>query len=272
MSPFIRVLVLGLLIAGRVASAQSAAGTTPAAAASQAPPAAAAPVSLSPAQMEVFLTKARIVSTRSVSTGVTDSRRATLSDGVVTHDAHIQVVDQAMPVFQAGKVTELNFKDTYRFNIAAYHVARLLGLDNVPMSVQRRVNTKEAAVTWWVDDVQMDEKERLRLKSPGADPDRTSKQVQVMRIFDELIQNRDRNQGNILWTKDGKMWLIDHTRCERSLLDHLRGLTADTIMAATKRSLTKAEAGALIKRRDAIVKHYDALIGERGEAAVLFTL
>ena len=288
MSPFIRVLVLGLLIAGRVASAQSAAGTTPAAAASQAPPAAAAPVSLSPAQMEVFLTKARIVSTRSVSTGVTDSRRATLSDGVVTHDAHIQVVDQAMPVFQAGKVTELNFKDTYRFNIAAYHVARLLGLDNVPMSVERRVDTKTAAVTWWVDDVQMDEKERLRLKSPGADPDRTSKQVQVMRIFDELIQNRDRNQGNILWTKDGKMWLIDHTRafrlgpdlikpeqltrCERSLLDHLRGLTADTIMAATKRSLTKAEAGALIKRRDAIVKHYDALIGERGEAAVLFTL
>jgi hypothetical protein len=288
MSPFIRVLVLGLLIASRAASAQSVPDAVPAAPAVQATPPAAPPVSLTPEQMEVFLTKARIVSIRSVSTGVTDSRRATLSDGTITHDVHVQVVDQAMPVFQAGKQTELNFKDSYRFNIAGYHVARLIGLDNVPMSVERRVDTKTAAVTWWVDDVQMDEKERMRIKSPGVDPDRTSKQVQVMRIFDELIQNRDRNQGNILWTKDGKMWLIDHTRafrlggdlikpeqltrCERSLLDHLRRLTADAIMTATKGSLTKSEASALLKRRDAIVKHYDALIARRGEAAVLFTL
>ena len=39
-----------------------------------------------------------------------------------------------------------------------------------------------------------------------------SLQLQVVRVFDELIQNRDRNQGNILWTSDWKMWLIDHTR------------------------------------------------------------
>ena len=31
---------------------------------------------------------------------------------------------------------------------------------------------------------------------------RTSNQIQLMRIWDELIQNRDRNQGNILRTND----------------------------------------------------------------------
>ena len=34
--------------------------------------------------------------------GVTDSDRATLSDGRVTHDAQIQTVNIAMTVFQAG--------------------------------------------------------------------------------------------------------------------------------------------------------------------------
>ena len=288
MSPFIRVLVLGLVIAGRVASAQSVADATPAAPVRQAPPLppAPAPVSLTPAQMEVFLTKAKIVSIRSVSTGVTDSKRATLSDGTVTHDAHVQAVNQEMAVFQAGKATEVGFKDSYRFNIAGYQIALLLGLDNVPMSVERRVESKTAAVTWWVDDVKMDEKKRIEVKSAGLDPERTSKQMHVMRIFDELIQNRDRNQGNILWTSDGKMWLIDHTRafrtgsdlmhpeqltrCERSLLDHLRTLNADAITPA-KTSLTKLEISALMKRRDALVKHFDALIAARGEAAVLFT-
>ena len=36
-----------------------------------------------------------------------------------------------------------------------------------------------------------------------------------LRIFDELIQNRDRNTGNLLWTTDWKMWMIDHTRAFR---------------------------------------------------------
>jgi len=108
MSPFIRILVLGLLIGGRAVAAQSVPDAVAAAPVAQATPPAAPPVSLTPAQMEEFLSKARIVSIRSVSTGVTDSRRATLSNGTITHDAHIQVVDQAMPVFQAGKQTALN--------------------------------------------------------------------------------------------------------------------------------------------------------------------
>src|SRR5688500_2567970 len=101
--------------------------------------AAAQAVALTPEQMELFLTQARIVSMRDAGIGTTNSRRATLSDGTFTHDAHVQVVDDAKAVFQAGAATELNFKDSYRFNIAGYRLARLLGLDNVPMSVQRRV-------------------------------------------------------------------------------------------------------------------------------------
>ena len=35
------------------------------------------------------------------------------------------------------------------------------------MSVERNIDGKMAAVTWWVDDVKMDEKERLEDEDAG---------------------------------------------------------------------------------------------------------
>ena len=252
-------------------------------------PVASAPVTLTPAQMETFLLRAKIVRSRPVGTGVTGSLRATLSDGTLTHDAQIQYVNQTRPLFQApGVAAELNFKDAYRYNIAGYRLAVLLGLDNVPMSVERRVDGKGAAVTWWIDDVMMDEKERLAKEVRGPDPERTAMQTHIMRVFDELISNRDRNMGNLVWTTDWKMWMIDHTRAfrlgdelqrpaallrvERLLLENMRRLTAAELARAVGSHLTRAEVGALIERRDVIVKLFDAKIAERGEAPILFTL
>jgi hypothetical protein len=239
-------------------------------------------------QMEVFLLKGRISSQRDTGVGVTNSRRATLTDGQLTHDAHIQTVDEAKPVFEAGRHTELNFKDTYRYNIAGYRLAKLIGLTSVPMSVERAVDGKPAAVTWWVDDVKMDETGRVKTKGLGPDPVRTTKQIQIMRIWDELIQNRDRNQGNILWTSDWTLWLIDHTRafrlgpnllkpeqltrCDRGLLERLRAMTPESLAQAVGTSLTKPEQEALLIRRDRIVKHYEDRIARLGEPVVLFTL
>ena len=246
-----------------------------------------APV-LNAEQMEAFLLKARVSNERDAGGGVTASRRATLTDGQITHDAHIQTIDEAKLVFESGRNTELNFKDTYRYNIAGYRVAKLIGLTNVPMSVERVVDGKMAAVTWWVDDVKMDEKERLKTKTLGPDPARTNKQIQIMRIFDELIQNRDRNQGNILWTSDFTLWLIDHTRafrlghmllrpellsrCDRGLLERLRAITPESLAQAVGNSLTKQEQEALLARRTLIVKLYDDRIARLGEPVVLFTL
>ena len=254
----------------------------------QGTPAPAATSPLSPEAMEAFLLKARVTNVRDAGSGVTNSRRATLTDGQLTHDVHIQTVDIAQQVFEAGRNTELNFKDTYRYNIAGYRLAKLIGLTTVPMSVERTVEGKVAAVTWWVDDVQMDEKERMKTKTLGPDPVRTNKQIQIMRVWDELIQNRDRNQGNILWTNDWTMWLIDHTRafrlnnnllkpeqlsrCDRGLLERLRAMTAESLSQAVGASLTRQEQEALLARRDRIIKHYDDRIARLGEPVVLFTL
>ena len=61
-------------------------------------------------EMAAFLLKARILNIRDAGSGVTVSQRARLSDGQLTHDAHVQSVDIARPVFEAGAKTELNFK------------------------------------------------------------------------------------------------------------------------------------------------------------------
>jgi len=255
-------------------------------AAAQTPPQA---TTLSPEQMEQFLLHAKIARMRSAQGGITNTQRATLSDGILTHDAQIQTIDDAKQVFRPPTgPPEYNFTDSYRFNVAGYRVARLLGLDNVPMSVERTVDGKRAAVTWWIDDVMMDERTRIRKPVPSPDRERTAMQIHVRRVFDELIQNRDRNLGNTLWTTDWKMWLIDHTRAfrtgtfllnpkllervERALLENMRALTSETVSQAAGNSLTRFEIQALLTRRDAIVKHFEARLVERGETAVLYAL
>ncbi len=256
-----------------------------AAGAGQATPA-PAKVDITPEQMETFLLKGRIVKTKDAGGGVTDSRRATLSDGTITHDAHIQTIDVASSYFEAGKATELNFKDSYRYNIAGYRLAVLLGMDNVPMSVERYIDGKSAAFTWWIDNVQMDEKERLKRKATDPDPQRYAKQLAIMKVWDELIQNRDRNQGNIQYTTEWKMWLIDHTRAfrtgtklqapekvgrvDRVFLSRLRALTPDALSKAVGSSLTRLEQDALMARRDALVALFDEKIKKSSEPAVVF--
>jgi hypothetical protein len=241
---------------------------------------------LTPDEMEAFLLKAKITNRRDAGSGVTGSSRVTLTDGRLTHDAHVQAVDIARPLFQAGKASEVNFKDTYRYNIAGYRLARLIGLDNVPMSVERNIEGKVAAVTWWLDDVMMDEGARLKKKVTSPDPQRFAKQIQVMKIWDELIQNKDRNRGNLIWTSDWSMWLIDHTRafrlgrelvapndltrCDRRLLEGMRALTAESLAKAVGDSLTKEEQAAVMLRRDLIVKHFDDRLAKLGEG-IFFT-
>jgi hypothetical protein len=239
-------------------------------------------------EMEQFLLNAKVLKVKSFSKGVTKARRVSMSDGRMTHDAQIQDVDIEKAIFEVGpKHTEINFKDLFRYNVAAYRLSRLLGLDNVPVSVERVVDGKPAAVTWWLDDVAMEEGDRVKKKIEG-DGLRRRNYWAVMAVFDELIQNRDRNGGNILWSSDWRLWMIDHTRafrlgksllqpkalttCDRALLESLRGLTRPKLAAAIGKSLTAAEIDALLSRRDLIVTLFDQRVTTLGQAAVLFAL
>lgn len=269
------IAVVALLVGSAPLIGQAGEGTSPARA-------------FTHAEMEQFLLTAKVLQTKSFSKGVTKARRVSMSDGRITHDAQIQDVNIEKAIFEVSpKHTEINFKDLFRYNVAAYRLSRLLGLDNVPVSVERVVEGKPAAVTWWLDDVAMEEGDRKKKNIEGNSLRRRNYWA-VMAVFDELIQNRDRNAGNILWASDWKLWMIDHTRsfrlgkdllqpkaltvCDRALLERMRELTRPAIAEAVGKSLTSPEIEALLARRDRIVKIFDDRIAARGPAVVLFAL
>ena len=256
-------------------------------AAAQAPAAAPVRPVLSAEQMDTFLRTAKIVSSRAAGSGVTGTRRVTMSDGTITHDAQVQSIDEDKAVYSVQGYTEFNFRDCFCFNIAAYRLAMMLGIENVPMSVERTVDGKPSAVTWWVDDVAMTEEGRRKSGATDPNPGRFDHYRYRQRIFDELIQNRDRNLGNLIYTKDWTMWMIDHTRAfrlnrdlgkpaellriERALYENLKTLTVESVSAAVGKSLRKSEVEAVVARRDAIVKVLDERIKRLSDAAVFYT-
>ena len=138
--------------------------------------------------------------------------RATLRKDGLEHDAHIQSIDQSQAVKSLGAgTTEMDFRDSFRNNVAAYRLDRLLGLGMVPVTVERNFERKDSAFTWWVDDVLMTELERHDKKMGAPDPPAWNRQIYVVRIFDQLIYNFDRNLGNLLIDKSWNLWMIDHT-------------------------------------------------------------
>jgi hypothetical protein len=228
---------------------------------------------LTDADIERFLSTARVIQTRSTAKGVTNSLRATLSDGKLTHDAHIQTVEITKREFHGNRGTEFNFRDSWSFNVAAYKLDRLLGINLVPVSVKRNWRTDVGAFTWWVDDVQMDEADRQKRRIAPGDPERWNQQMQLVRIFDQLIYNTDRNLGNLLIAKDGRIWAIDHTRafrqvntlrspenltrCDRHVLERLKQLDRASLKRALGDYLADWDIDALLARRDHIVAYFE---------------
>jgi hypothetical protein len=241
---------------------------------------------LTDTEQEEFLRKGKIIKTKSARKGITNTSQVTLTDGNNTHDAHVQCIDESKHEYKTDRGTELNFRDSYKFNIAGYRLARMLGIENTPVYIERKVAGKSCSVSWWVDDVMMDEATRKGKKIEAPNPDKWNDQIFVMRVFDQLIHNVDRNLTNLLILKNWDIEMIDHSRafrlsrtlenvknlgrCDRNLLANLRGLEKDAVMKQLSGYCTKAEVEALMARRDVIVKYYDDQIKQKGEGAVLY--
>ena len=243
---------------------------------------------LSKEEVRQFLLAAKVVKSEKSGKGLTHPWRLTLSAGGRTHDASFQDIDvRTQEAGFAGGGRELNFADSFHYNIAAYELALLLELDDmVPITVEREWEGRKGSLSWWVDDVKMDEDERLKQGITPPEPRTWNRQMHSVRIFSQLIYDTDRNLQNVLITGDWKIWIIDFSRafrtlrqlpeekdllkCEKGLFSRLLELSRDEVSHAVGAHLTKWEIEALMARRDLIAAHLQKLIAEKGEPAVLY--
>jgi hypothetical protein len=242
---------------------------------------------LSKEQIKQFLLTAKVIKSKQSSVGITHPFRLTLSDGTITHDASFQSVDEhkSMEELASGRM-ELNFVDSYKYNIAAYRLAELLGLDDmVPVYVERKWDGNKGSLSWWLP-IKMDEAQRAKQKIEVPDSDAWNKQMYKVRVFDQLVYDTDANLTNVLIGTDWKVYRVDFTRafrtfkrldrpndlvrCDRQLLAKLKALDRSQLMTQTKGYLNKSEVDAVMARRDKIVEHFDKLIAKEGENQVLY--
>jgi hypothetical protein len=242
---------------------------------------------LSKEQIKQFLLTAKVVKSRESKKGITNSSRLTLSDGTLTHDASFQPIDEHTGAKQlADGRTEVHFVDSYKYNLAAYGLAELIGFDDMmPVYVEREWEGHPGSLSWWLP-VKMDDAERMKQKLEPPDKDAWNNQMYKIRVFDELVYDTDANLTNVLIGEDWKLWRIDFSRafrtykelkdpknlvrCDRQLFEKLKALNANELTEKTKPYLTKDEMKAVMARRDKIVAYFQKLIAEKGENEVLY--
>jgi hypothetical protein len=232
-----------------------------------------------------FLATAPVVERKQVGRGIGGVLKLTLErDGVTAHAAFRSVDVERSNMRSGGTIVDRHmFRDHYSFEVAAYRLNRLLGLDRVPPTTVRRIDGRQGSLQLWIEGA-MTEADMIESGAGHIDAARHV-QRQTMLVFDNLIYNFDRHQNNMLYDESGRLWYIDHTRsfkripelpdleriavCDRVFLERLRAADEEVLRRELKPYLDPLELQGLVQRRKLLLEHFDALIADRGEAAVL---
>jgi hypothetical protein len=231
---------------------------------------------------------AEVVSMEEIPEGSTRPQKVLLEkDGIRVHAifrSFVRVQERIRDP-QTGQLIMGDAKDSALFEAAAYELATMLEIPLIPPTVERVVHNRDGTLQLWIETATTETKRReLGVEPPNASW--WSGIMQTLRIWDMLIFNADRNTGNFLIDPDWGVWFVDHTRafqlrrdlrniesitfCERALWDRLLTLSDDEIEERMGPYLDGREIGALLARRDRIVKHIERLIEENGEDRVIF--
>ena len=241
----------------------------------------------SPAEVEKFLSDAKMVAKEKIPIGITKPMKITLEhNGIKVHAKFSSVDQEGQNEKLADGSIEMYFRDSYKSDIAAYELSKMLGMTSVPPAVERQIERSDGIVQIWIEDLTSydDWIKEGNTGQPSAIYLR--RQVKDMRTFDLLIRNTDRHRANIMWDPNDNIWLIDHTRslarnaelrdgdefegCSRDLYTAIKSLDAKEVKKRLRPYLTTFEISALIKRRDKLVKLIDKAISKKGEDKVIF--
>ena len=237
-------------------------------------------------EFESFLLNAEVTDLEGTDRGITLPRKATLELDSRTHFALFKTIDVFKPgVTRMGSGgIEVDFQDSWKTEVAAYELDKMIGLGMVPTTIERRYRRDRGSMQLWVDG--MLEWDRVKGGIVPPDPQAWNDMVYKMRLFDSLIYNVDRNARNMLVTDDFRICLIDHSRSfrklkalrepekldrfSRSLLEGIKALNEEWVLEVLDPYLTIYQIRGIMARRDLLVELAEKRIAELGEEKVLY--
>jgi hypothetical protein len=223
--------------------------------------------------IEDFMRKADIQKLEDVPIGVTKPRRAVFAPGGPVGRAAWKALP---PSYRTG------FHESYKAEIAAYVLDRMLDLHMVPPAVERKIDRNDGALVFWIENTKP-----WDIKKPPVGPEpKWSQQASRMKMFDQLIANIDRNAGNMLYDDDWHLFLIDHSRAfierkdlkgtappnriDKALWAKMDAFTKEQLQESLGEWLTAKEIDALLARRDRMREAINKSVAANGAAQVFF--
>lgn len=239
------------------------------------------PAGLDDDALEAWMAQADVVGVEELDAGITEPQRVTLrKDGVELH----AVLKRLSTDFGVNRRRALDYSDRFEFEVAAYRLDRLLGLDMVPVTIPRTIHGRPGILQFWIEDsINLRQMIEQQLTPEGWCA--ASDQYNLMNVFDVLIHNTDRTRENALFTRDWMLVLIDHSRAfatyrgnprllylEQPRLTHalaarLRALDRATLEGALRPWLQRQQIEAILKRRDRLLDEHRARTGGGADAA-----
>lgn len=240
----------------------------------------ARPARMSDADVEMFLTSAEIIQSEELGMGITRPLRLTFSqDGVTLRGVFKGEDTDTRGGTGTRRDYRLNLADSYKHDVAAYRLDKFLGINLIPVTIEREFDGREGSIQFWVEN-SVSELERREQNIPIYSACDLEEQYDLMRVFDVLIYNEDRNQSNLLFDRDdGMLRLIDHSRSFRThrgrpafyenarlrmpeaLAKRLRALDREVLHELVGGLLNRKQIRALLKRRDEIMDEAEVVSG-----------
>ncbi len=202
----------------------------------------------------------------------------TLVEGTVKRRAIFKYIDSPRPSLVPS---------SYKYELAAYQLTKLLGIDIIPPVIEREVNGRMGSLQVFLENCRnLKETERKKLEPP--DPEGLANAVEEVRVFENLTYDECQNKSDIWIHRD--TWKVcrvdfadafsaipelipdcDIVRCSRRLYEGLLQLNEEAAKSTLAPYLNADEINALLARKNLIVAKIKALIEVQGEEAVLFS-
>lgn len=237
---------------------------------------------------EEFLKTAEIVKDKEIGEGVTRPIKLYLKTGDV----------EATGIWKNPRGKLGGSLEGWQYEIAAYEMDKLLAINLIPPTVEKQFKGKKGSLQLWVEsEYSLLDIMEQKIPFPAEHQDHLNKMKYITRAFDCLIANEDRTQQNILYTKDWRMILIDHSRSFRSskkftkqlmfgkngimgsklirrlpraLVEKIKTLDFESIKNAVGPYLNDKEIKAILTRNKLLLAEISEMIKEKGEDEVLY--